>query len=210
MKITKLVHSCLLVETADDTTLIDPGIMSRESVLAAAPPDLHAIVITHDHPDHMDVELIKKLVGQYGPETQVIAPASAAQQLQENGIDTVSEPTEYLSFFESPHEHGEPVFSTPEQRGIHYRGKLTHPGDSHSFEETKDVLALPVTAPWGATVTAVNLAIRLKPKYVIPIHDWHWSDEARDLMYENLRKLLARDGIEFVMVKNGEPFELLA
>jgi len=113
-----------------------------------------------------------------------------------------------MSLFDSPHESVAPLFPQPEEIGVHYLDALTHPGDSHSFSETKQILALPITAPWGATVNAVNLAVKLKPKYVIPIHDWHWRDEARENMYGLIEEALAKHGITFLKVKNGEPFTL--
>ncbi|HVS58804.1 MAG TPA: hypothetical protein VHD60_03650, partial [Candidatus Saccharimonadales bacterium] len=82
------------------------------------------------------------------------------------------------------------------------------PGDSHSFKETEQILALPVQAPWGSTIHAIRLALELKPKYVIPIHDWHWSDEARQQMYERFEKVFGSNGITFCKMKSGEPVVL--
>lgn len=207
MRITKLVHSCMLVEADGRTALFDPGVMSAEAVRKADIERLDDIFITHEHPDHMDSELIRELAERF-PEVRILAPEPAAQQLREAGLTVGSEAPDGAKLFESPHEHGEPLFSTPEQHGIHYLDRLTHPGDSHSFEESKSILALPVTAPWGATVRAVNLVQQLRPDYVIPIHDWHWSDEAREAMYQNLAQVLARDGIEFLAAQNGVAFEI--
>ena len=115
---------------------------------------------------------------------------------------------EGIIFFDDPHEAVEPLFITPDQIGVHYLAMLTHPGDSHSFSETKAILALPVTAPWGATTTAVKLALELKPQYVLPIHDWHWRPEARDQMYSALEQAFAQHGITFVKLVTGEPVTL--
>ena len=88
---------------------------------------------------------------------------------------------------------------------MHYLDLLSHPGDSHSFNETKLILALPVSGPWASTVTAVNLAIKLKPKTVLPIHDWHWSDAARQQMYQGIGEALGKQGIDFIWLQTGEP-----
>jgi L-ascorbate metabolism protein UlaG (beta-lactamase superfamily) len=85
---------------------------------------------------------------------------------------------------------------------------LSHPGDSHSFTETKQILALPITAPWGATIKGVNLAIKLKPKYVIPIHDWHWSEDARHGMYDGIEKAFANEDITFFRPETGEAMDI--
>jgi L-ascorbate metabolism protein UlaG (beta-lactamase superfamily) len=91
---------------------------------------------------------------------------------------------------------------------VHYLNVLTDPGDSHTFQQTKEILALPITAPWGAMVRAVNVALELQPKYIIPIHDWHWSDDARAQAYDMLEPLFEGQGITFIKPVTGEPFVL--
>lgn len=208
MKITKLVHSCLLVEMPEPvnrTVLFDPGEMS--TVDADSLQYLDDIVITHQHGDHLDLELVKRLAAKF-PKVRILGPAEVVEQLAAEGVTASTEPPEGMALFSSPHESVEPLFPSPEEIGVHYLDKLSHPGDSHSFNETKDILALPVSAPWGSTIRAINLAIELKPKYVIPIHDWHWRDEARESMYDRIAGALQKEGITFIKAKNGEPFVL--
>lgn len=210
MKITKLIHSCLLVEMPapiNRTALFDPGVMSEPAVNVDSLEFLDNIIITHNHGDHMSLPLIKRLVDKF-PAVRITAPVEACAQLHEASIEAVSEEIPGIIFFDSPHEDVRPVFPIPEQIGVHYLDLLTHPGDSHSFKETKNILALPITAPWGSTIRAVNLALELKPKYIIPIHDWHWSDEARQMSYENLGMLFAEYDITFLKPVTGEPFVL--
>jgi L-ascorbate metabolism protein UlaG (beta-lactamase superfamily) len=210
MKITKLVHSCLLVEMPEPvnrTVLFDPGQMS--TVDAASLQYLDDIVITHEHGDHIDIDVIKQLVQKF-PQVRILTTAPVARQLEGQGIRAATEPPEGMELFSSPHENVEPLFPVPEQIGVHYLGKLTHPGDGLSFSETKELLALPVQAPWqkGTPVDAYIKAVELKPKYVLPIHDWHWRDEARESTYSNLEKAFAKEGIAFLKLKNGEPVVL--
>jgi hypothetical protein len=117
----------------------------------------------------------------------------------------LSQESDGIKFFESPHESVEPMFPRPEEIGVHYLDLLSDPGDSHSFRETKQILALPVTAPWGATTKAVNLALELKPKYVLPIHDWHYRDEARTSTYDRLETVFAEHDITFCKLETGTP-----
>lgn len=208
MKITKLVHSCLLVEMpapVNRTVLFDPGAMSTVDVHSLE--YLDDIVITHKHGDHLNPNVVKQLVQKF-PEVRILAPREVCEQLKEQGVTATTEAPEGMVLFDSPHEKVEPLFPQPQQIGVHYLDKLTHPGDSHSFKETKGVLAIPVTAPWGATIRAVNLTIELKPKYVIPIHDWHWSDAARENMYDLVEQALEKEGITFLKMKNGKPVVL--
>jgi L-ascorbate metabolism protein UlaG (beta-lactamase superfamily) len=192
-------------EPVNRTALFDPGVMSTVDIDNLA--YLDDIFITHSHGDHLDPGVVKQLVAKF-PNVRITTTSEVVEQLQEQGITASTEAPEGVSFFDSPHEDVMPLFPAPEEIGIHYLDIVTHPGDSHSFTETKPVLALPVQAPWGSSVKAMNLALQLKPKYVIPIHDWHWRDEARQQMYDRFEEVLGGEGITFIKATNGEPFTL--
>jgi L-ascorbate metabolism protein UlaG (beta-lactamase superfamily) len=210
MKITKLVHSCLLVEMpapVNRTALFDPGVMSTVDVDNLV--YLDDIVITHSHVDHFDLEKIKRLVAKF-PNVHITAPDEVVEQLNIESIPATSAVSEGIVFFDSPHQAIRPLYAVdpPQENGVHYLGRLSHPGDSHSFRETKSVLALPVQAPWGTPVDAVRLGLALKPKYIVPIHDWHWHDVARERIYADMEQLFAANGITFIKAVNGESFVL--
>jgi L-ascorbate metabolism protein UlaG (beta-lactamase superfamily) len=207
MKITKYVHSCLLVEVPGRVAIFDPGAMSRDAFDINSLNHLDDIFITHEHQDHYDTGFIKELVEKF-PEVRITTTESLVKLLSEEGIKAQSTPPEGVEFFDAPHENVEPLFPTPEEVGIHYLGVLSDPGDSHTFSETKEILVLPITGPWGSAIKGLNLAIKLKPKYVIPIHDWHWSDEAREQMYGAFESALSKENISFLKVKNGEPIDI--
>jgi L-ascorbate metabolism protein UlaG (beta-lactamase superfamily) len=210
MKITKLEHSCLLVEMpapVNRTALFDPGMMSEPFVDVDSLEFLDDIIITHGHGDHLSVPLVKKLLEKF-PDVRITAPSDVVAQLKQEEIYATHEEFDGVKFFDSPHEDVSPMFPRPEEIGVHYLDLLTHPGDSHSFTETKTILALPVTAPWGATVKAVKLGLELAPKYIVPIHDWHWNDDARRMTYDSLEKLFGEHDITFLKLENGEPVVL--
>ena len=210
MKITKFVHSCLLVEMPEPvnrTALFDPGMMSEEALDVEKLEFLDDIFITHEHGDHFSLTLIKQLVAKF-PEVRITAPPSVVEALAKESITASSDAPEGVEFFSAPHENVEPMFPTPDQSGVHYLDRLTDPGDSHSFSQTRPVLALPITAPWGSTIRALNLALELAPKYVLPVHDWHWNEQARAQTYANFERILAKKGITFLALKTGEPVVL--
>jgi L-ascorbate metabolism protein UlaG (beta-lactamase superfamily) len=209
MKITKFTHSCLLVEMpapTDRTALFDPGVFSTYNI-----DDfkfLDDIIITHEHADHMDIDRIKALRAKF-PKARITAPADAKVKLDQAGVTGVSnEPSEGMKFFHAPHEEIAPLGwgPQPDEIGVHYLDMLSDPGDSHTFTETMPILALPVQAPWGSTVQAVKVALDLKPKYIIPVHDWHWNNEARQQMYDRLEQRFAEVGTTFIKPVDGEPF----
>jgi L-ascorbate metabolism protein UlaG (beta-lactamase superfamily) len=210
MKITKLEHSCLLVEMPEPvnrTALFDPGAMSEPFIDVESLEFLDDIFITHSHGDHYHPPLIKKLVEKF-PEVRITAPAEVIVALEKEGVKASAEIPDGVALFDSPHESVEPVFPVPQEYGYHYLDKLSHPGDSHRFKETKAVLALPVTAPWGSMIRAVNLALDLRPQYIVPIHDWHWREEAKQSSYDQMEALFAEHGIQFLKLENGKPVVL--
>jgi L-ascorbate metabolism protein UlaG (beta-lactamase superfamily) len=207
MKVTKFVHSCLLVETPERVALFDPGVMSAAALNIDQINRLDDILITHVHQDHLDVQLIQKLVDKF-PDVQITSTPEVIAQLKDTGITASDQAPEGVVFFDSPHESVQPLFPQPQEIGVHYLNLLTDPGDSHSFHETKVILALPVTAPWGATIRALNLAFELKPQHVLPIHDWHWNDQARQQMYDILGRQLEERGITFHKLQTGVPVEI--
>lgn len=210
MKVTKFLHSCLLVEMpspVNRTALFDPGYMSEQDLPIEELSFLDDIIITHEHSDHFYAPLVKRLVDKF-PEVRITSTPAVVAMLKEEGIAATSESSDGIVFFESPHENVEPLFETPEEIGVHYLDIFSHPGDSHSFRETKDVLALPMTAPWGATTTALRLAFELQPRFILPIHDWHWNDEARQSIYALVDKLCQEKGITFLQLETAKPVVL--
>jgi L-ascorbate metabolism protein UlaG (beta-lactamase superfamily) len=209
MKITKFVHSCLLVEMPEPvnrTALFDPGMMSAAPLKGHDFQYLDDIIITHTHGDHFDPGTIKWLLEKF-PEVRITAPTEVVEALDKEGIKATDQPSDGIVFFDSPHESIRPVFDSdpPQEIGVHYLDMLSDPGDSHSFSETKPILALPVQAPWGSEVNAIKLGLELKPQHILPIHDWHWNDDARQAEYERMEKIFASQGINFHKLETGVP-----
>mgnify|MGYP003379006583 CR=1 FL=1 len=75
MRLRHLGHSCLLVEVADRTILIDPGSWSSDFEDLSG---LDAIVVTHQHADHLDRALFAVLVRSNPDATIFTYPQSAA------------------------------------------------------------------------------------------------------------------------------------
>lgn len=207
MKISKHVHSCLLVEDEGKTILIDPGnyTFEEKGLEVGKLEKLDFLLLTHEHADHMHLPLIKEITEKF-PELKIISNNSVRKILEREGLGvTVQHPM--LDMLEAPHElllGGR----TAENTLFNISQKLTHPGDSFKFDKTCDILALPIQAPWGSFVASVEKAAAVKPKIVIPIHDWHWKDAARRRMYDMASQYLADKGIDFRGLEVGEEISL--
>jgi L-ascorbate metabolism protein UlaG (beta-lactamase superfamily) len=208
MKIFKYLHSCLLLEALGKAVLIDPGIFTSEEHALEVKniQKLNYLLITHEHPDHMYVPLIKELVANF-PKLIIVSNVSVAQILGKENITVQTEGDEIVSLAESPHEKlWDKV--VPSNTVFKVFGRLTDPGDSLHFSTTTDILALPITAPWGSTTAAVEKAKELKPKIIIPVHDWMWKDEVRKGIYARLSDYFKTIGIDFKGLETGEIIEV--
>src|SRR4051812_15265297 len=110
MKISKHLHSCLLIEENGKTVLIDPGIFTyQEKALETDKlSNLDYILITHEHPDHMHVPFIKELMEKF-PKAQIISNPSIEKILGEDKITVHTDLSDLpndagVQFEEVPHE----------------------------------------------------------------------------------------------------------
>lgn len=206
MKITKYNHSCLIVEEDKKVIVIDPGNYSVPVFPINEIQQLDYILITHEHQDHFDLPLVKQLVTKF-PQVKIITTQPVVEALQKEGITATTQGDENILTMPIPHEK---VWMGPRAENVMvtFMNKISHPGDSLQVSQATEVLALPISGPWCNTTEAVELGVKLKPKVIIPIHDWHWKDEVRQGMYQRLKGYFATEGIEFIAIENGEPVEV--
>lgn len=197
--ITKLVHACLLIETQGKRILIDPGSFSwnDERFDLSMVEGVDRILITHEHGDHVSYDFVRGVL-ERSNDASVETTASLAALLTAEDIEAATTGTVQ---FAAPHERL-PSRPGPQNVGFHVEGVLSHPGDSHSFVETMHILAMPFVAPWGSVTNGVDRSRLVKPKVVIPIHDWFLSEGGKSFIYGLAESALAEDGIDFVNVEN--------
>ncbi len=211
MKVTKYIHSCLLVEEPASRILIDAGQFSFESKLLdpAKIGVLDYIVYTHEHADHYYEPLLLEL-SKTSPHATIVtnqdlAAVITALKLSNPVSSTGNETVAPFSAIHEPLPLGMPNVLNV---GVHIGGQLTHCGDSYELSDTKDFLALPITAPFASLREALDAVVKLKPKAVLPLHDWEWHDAARTGRYHWAKGLLAPHDIDFIELENGVTVEL--
>jgi len=211
MIITKFVHSCLLVELPDFNLLVDPGNFTYDSHLlnVGKLPRLDYIIITHAHPDHYHEALLKQLSG-HAPHAVIVSNNDLVKELKKLGLpNEISAGSEdKLTVFEAKHEPLPLNMPNVLNVGVHIDNQLTHPGDSFDFKRSSEILALPLTGPWGSLKDSLQAAVKLKPKTVIPVHDWEWHKAAREARYDLCQKLLEPKRIKFLPLENAQPVEM--
>jgi len=211
MKITKYGHSCLLIEESGARILIDPGTMSKgfEDLR-----DLSAILITHQHADHVDFVRLEQLVAD-NPHVQIVSDEGAHDLLAQHKLHgkVVHEGDEFeiagvkISVHGKWHEVIHPNLPNVPNVGYLIAGRFFHPGDAHtSPKELVELLGLPTAGPWARLSDTTDYALKVKPKIVVPIHDGILANPA---MFNGwIGSLLKEHGIELISIENGKTIEL--
>jgi L-ascorbate metabolism protein UlaG (beta-lactamase superfamily) len=215
MRITKYLHSCLLVEDHGKRILIDPGAFSFLEGLVRVDdiPHIDAIGVTHSHPDHADIAHMKAIIERDNP--VVLGSRRVVEALKENGIiaTEISGENDSAGGFHIraiPAKHESTLSGEePENTAYLINGQILHPGDSFSDEMLPyagtDILALPVSAPWTSELRAAEFAVAMRPKHVIPIHDGHMKSFFQERMYERFKAALEKSGTVFhPLIEPGE------
>lgn len=211
MKITKYVHSCLLVEADDLSVLIDPGRYSWDSHLLNLNhlPHLSHIVITHEHADHYHEPALRNLSQRF-PHAVIVTNNDLADKIKDHNLpNTVTSGSDdKVIVFEAPHAELPLNLPSVLNIGVHIDNQLTHTGDALDLSNCKDILALPLTSPFAGMTQTLKQMVELKPKVILPIHDWHWHQQARESLYKMAKDLLVKHNIDFIELKNAETIEL--
>ena len=205
MQLTHFGHSCLLASFRNETggvetVLFDPGTFAHgfEGITG-----LSAILITHQHPDHADVERLPALVDA-NPQAALYADPMTAAQLggawrTVNVGDAFN--VGHLSIRGVGGKHAVIHPEIPIIDNISYLvgdeghpARLMHPGDAlFAPGEPVEVLATPTAAPWMKVSEAVDYLRAVAPTHAVPIHQAVVAKEARGAYYGRLSEMTDTD-----------------
>lgn len=185
-------HACVGFERDGRTLVIDPGGYSDPAVLDQR---VEAVLITHEHPDHLDAARLSGPL-QAGSSAQVWAPAEVVAQLVEAGTDPArAHAVADGDVFEAAgfavqalgHDHAvvHPALPTVVNVAYLVDRVALHPGDSFTPAPAGtdlELLFLPVAAPWLALGQAIDYLGAAAPRTAVPIHDAILSDPGRLLV----------------------------
>lgn len=204
MRVSKYGHSCLHVVDGDASILIDPGVFSQVFETLSG---LTAVLVTHQHPDHVDP---KRLVGvlRANPGATLYADPGSVAVLAEAGITATPVATgdvldvgTRVEVFAGDHAVIHKDIPAISNAGYLVSGRLLHPGDSLAVpNQPVEILALPTSAPWMALKEAVEYFRAINPQVAIPIHEKVMANPA--MVYGLLTKL-GPSGARWVDLDNG-------
>ncbi|MGZ3141798.1 MBL fold metallo-hydrolase [Lentzea chajnantorensis] len=173
MQVVHFGHACVLLDTGSTRILIDPGTFSSgfEDLV-----DLDAIMITHQHADHVDAEKLPALL-RSNPRALLVVDEGTAPSVEH---PTVARPGDVLKVGDTTvkavgGQHAvihQDIPVVPNTGYVVGDGAFYHPGDALFVpDEDVDVLGLPSGAPWMRTGEAIDFMRAVKPRVAVPIHE---------------------------------------
>jgi L-ascorbate metabolism protein UlaG (beta-lactamase superfamily) len=212
MRLTKLGHACVRLEKDGSALVIDPGIWSGPDAAAGA----SAILITHEHADHLDADRLRAaLSGDAG--LNVWTNAAVAAQFADFGarVHTVAHGDTFTAAGFDVHVYGQdhaqihrdiPIVANT---GFAVDGEVFHPGDALTIPEDRlRTLLLPVNAPWLKVSEMIDYARAVAPERGYAIHDGLLNSNGLNLMGNLLKMAAQPGGISLARLEPGTGVDL--
>ena len=215
MRITHLGHSCLLLEMADTRILLDPGVFTPDLAPAT---DLAAIVVTHQHPDHLDISRLPGLLAA-NPGALLLTDPETAQIVRGLGYDVLAQDGTTRAIGAVPlrpvgEKHALINEDIPIIANVGVvvtadgEPTLYHPGDTLAEDPgAVDIACVPLNAPWQRSREMTGYLRRLAAPRAVPIHDGLLNDNGRGLYLSQARTLGCAD-TEIVDLAGAGPRDL--
>jgi L-ascorbate metabolism protein UlaG (beta-lactamase superfamily) len=209
MRITHYGHACLLVETGAARLLFDPGVLSSgfEEL-----DGLDAILITHQHADHVDPDAVAALAAR-NPDAVLVAHPATIEATGLSGArsalpgDTIEVGGSRVDVRGGRHALVYADF--PDFENLAFLvdgGAFLHPGDSFEHPvEPVGVLAVPVAGPWVKVGDAIGYLRAVAPRVAVPFHQ---GDLVSTATAYDMLGLFTPEGTAFRPLEPGTPTDL--
>jgi L-ascorbate metabolism protein UlaG (beta-lactamase superfamily) len=200
VQLTKHTHSCVRFDDDDRTLVIDPGTFSD---VAAALDGADAVLITHEHFDHVAEEPVRAAL-KSDSRLRLWAPAPVAATFAEFGEQVVTvdagESFEAAGFavetFGGQHALIHPLIPIVANVGYVVEGTVYHPGDSFVVPPVPvSTLLLPANAPWSKMAEIIDFTVAMRAPFAYPIHDALVNEAYGAILQRNLVPIVERFGI---------------
>ncbi|MFD0692088.1 MBL fold metallo-hydrolase [Actinomadura fibrosa] len=212
MRLTKLGHACVQLTKDDRTLIIDPGAFSgADDALAAS----DAVLITHEHFDHIDADGLRKAMAEH-PELEVWTSRVVAENLADLGGrvhqvghgDSVSVVGFDVHVYGEDHEILHPDVPPIPNVGFLVDGEVFHPGDALTVpSEPVRTLCLPGNAPWLKIPELFAYTREVRPERAFVVHDGllndiglqvttRWIETAGEELGKDFRRLTPGESVE--------------
>ncbi|WP_243344550.1 MBL fold metallo-hydrolase [Anaerococcus sp. AGMB09787] len=208
MKLIRHVHACVEFVKDGKHIFIDPGEFGLPDNLQEA----SAILITHDHFDHVSISDVKKCYENnknlkiYGTKSfankvdfPVISPQSGdIFDLDGFKIQAIKNYQDIANLNDPPIEN----------IGYIIDDKVLHPGDCLPKIKNIDTILLPLAAPWAKTIDIQKYLREYRPKVVLPIHDLILNELGVNFKLKNMEELSKEVEASFYPLKVGDSIDI--
>lgn len=227
MRLTKFTHACVRIEKPGEqggpdggtrALVIDPGNFSEvEEALDGA----EALLVTHEHPDHVDVPRVAAALAA-SDRLEAWAPAKVAGALREAApsaaerIHTAEPETEFsvagfrVQTFGSQHALIHASVPVVANIGYFIDGEVFHPGDSFTVPHGVGVptLLVPIYAPWSKVGEVLDFIISVRARRAYPIHNAPINEIGHRLVEAHATRVGSLYGTEYTHLEPGESVDL--
>ncbi|MET8249915.1 MBL fold metallo-hydrolase [Micromonospora sp. NPDC005197] len=205
MRLTKYAHSCLRVEHDGGVLVVDPGVFSDP---ATALDGVDAVLITHQHPDHLDLAALRlqldrqpfaihgpaSLAEALGDAAEALRPVSAGESFTAAGVA--------IRAYGGRHAVIHPDIPVVDNLGYLINDVVYHPGDSLVVpdETPVDTLFAPIHAPWSKFSEVVDFIRAVAPRRAYALHDALLNDNGLAVLD---RQYAALSGTDYQRLEPG-------
>ena len=213
MRFTKLGHSCVRLEKDGAVLVIDPGGWSEAPAALAGAA---AVLVTHEHPDHLDADAIRAALSA-DPDLTLGANRSVTAQFGEFGervFETRHGDALSVAGF-SVHVYGvdHALIHQDIPLVVHtvflVDGEVFHPGDSYTIpEDPVSTLLVPISAPWLKAGEMIDYFRTVGPARGYAIHDSILNDNGLGLFTRMLSVAAAPSGVPVTRLDPGTSLDL--
>jgi L-ascorbate metabolism protein UlaG (beta-lactamase superfamily) len=181
-------HACVRIDDESGVVVIDPGVFSAAGALERA----DAVLVTHDHADHVDAPAVVAWLAARSS-AHAWAPANVVDLLLDAGAD--GSRVHAVAAGDAVRVAGHDVDVLGEDHAVIHAdipvgpnvgyvidGAILHPGDAFvrlPGGADIDVLLTPISGPWLKLAEVVDYVRDIAPRRVVPIHDVLLSDIGR-------------------------------
>ena len=209
MKVTKLGHSCVLVEVDEGRLLVDPGNLSIAQHQDLR--DIDLILYTHEHGDHLHIDSLQILLV-HNPEAVIVCNQGVGAQLAAADIayqvlagqDEAVVAGILLRAHDCAHAEIFEDFGQVPHTGYLVAGRLYLPGDSYQVPDWPvEILAPAIVAPFAPIRDVTRFIQAVQPQTVLTMHDGQLNEHGLNTWYGLLERLLVDEVVEFVRFPTG-------
>lgn len=213
MQLTKYTHACVRFDDGDRALVIDPGGFSE---VAAALDGADAVLITHEHFDHLDVDGVRA-AAQRDPRLRIWGPAPVVETLADLGEQIVvaeaGQAFDAAGFgirtFGSQHALIHPEIPMIPNVGYLVDDTAFHPGDSFTVPPVPvSLLLAPVNAPWSKVSEVIDYVVSVRAPRVVGIHDALLTPAGLGIVQTHVGRIGGEHGSELVKLAPGDTLEL--